>query len=59
MAYDPDLDLLFFGTGNASTSFYAPSAARATVCIRPVSWRCNAEHGRTRLALPDDPRRQL
>ena len=45
MVYDPDLDLLYFGTGNAST-WYRAHARRGRQFVRGlVSWRCNASTG--------------
>ena len=58
MAYDPDLDLLFFGTGNAST-WYARAARRGRQFVYGLYPGGQRQHGRPRLALPDDPRRQL
>ena len=61
IAYDPEADLVYVGTGNGvaveSRTIAVPAAA--TICISSSIVALNADTGELRLALPDDARRQL
>ena len=58
IAYDPELDLLYIGTGNGSPwnqRVSQPGRRRQPVPL--VDRRAQARHRRVRVALPDDARR--
>ena len=60
MAYDPELDLLYIGTGNGSPwnqALRSPGGGDNLFLV--VDRRARARHRRVRLALPDDARREL
>ena len=57
-SYDPELDLIYWGTGNASSDFYGGHRLAPT-CTRTASSRGAARHRRAGMVLPDDPARRL
>ena len=60
MAYDPDLDLLYVGTGNGSSwnrNLRSPGGGDNLYLSSIVA--LNPDTGRARLVLPDDARRRL
>jgi quinohemoprotein ethanol dehydrogenase len=60
MAYDPELDLLYVGTGNGSPLDAASAQpGRRRQPLPLLDPRPAPRHGRARLALPDDARRIL
>ena len=60
LAYDPELDLLYVGTGNGSPwSRHARSPGGGDNLYLSLDPRAATRHRRAGLALPDDARRQL
>jgi hypothetical protein len=55
IVYDPELDLIYAGTGNGTRGTAICAArAEATICISPPYWRCAQARG-VGLALPGNP----
>ena len=58
MVYDPELDLVYFGTGNASPWYDQLRGKGDSLYIASIV-AVRADNGRAGVALPDDAGRQL